>query len=737
MRALLVLVALILASPAAAEWTWAGPDGGSVQSLALQPGSSSVLYAGAQGGVFKSLDGGATWLQPGSGMPSGLVLDIAVDPGRPATVYAALAREGLYKSSDAGAHWAYAGAALPGPPLQVAVTPGGVVYAGLDSGVFRSRDGGASWQAVNRGLPEGSRQTSALEIDPSRPARMLAGFTGSGIYRSTNGGARWSRAGGAAQDRIVLEIAFGPASSEIVYAATEAGVLLSLDSGATWSQSGLTSFTIAVAAHPTLPGTVYAGTPEGVFRSTDRGATWLRASDGLTDPAVRALEIDPVHPATLWAGTDSFTRLGGVFRTTDAGAHWGFRSNGLDTIHVASLAVDPHAPGTLFAALSSAGLARSRDRGLHWTPLPIPEGLSILDVEVDPVDSSVVYAAAGSGNGPLLKSTDGGDTWTRLGGPPTVLWELEIDPVDPSVLHGGSAIGFWKSTDAGATWVQSPSFPLVTPLQIEIAPGVLYAIARPPAGGTPVVSPTYMLRSTDAGQTWEVVLDVDQAPISLAVSPSAPETVHVLRRTGPILRSTDGGNTWETVGQLPGAVSLAIAAGSPETLLAAVSNQGIFASTDGGATWSLMGQGLAGLSLGEIAVDPHDPARPYVTVTNRGIATPYEPEECEPGPATLCLQGGRFRVEAVWTDFQGNSGSGQAIPMTDETGGLWFFDPANVELVVKVLDGRGSNGRFWVFAASLTSVEFTLTVTDVETGERKVYPNPPGHMASFGDTNTF
>ena len=88
-------------------------------------------------------------------------------------------------------------------------------------------------------------------------------------------------------------------------------------------------------------------------------------------------------------------------------------------------------------------------------------------------------------------------------------------------------------------------------------------------------------------------------------------------------------------------------------------------------------------------------------------------------------------------DFQGNTGSGQAIPMTSETGGLWFFDPANVELVVKVLDGRGSNGKFWVFAASLTSLEFTLTVTDIETGKQRVYYNPSGKMASFADTEAF
>ena len=60
-----------------------------------------------------------------------------------------------------------------------------------------------------------------------------------------------------------------------------------------------------------------------------------------------------------------------------------------------------------------------------------------------------------------------------------------------------------------------------------------------------------------------------------------------------------------------------------------------------------------------------------------------------------------------------------------------------MELTVKVLDGRPLNDRFWVFYGSLTNVEFTLEVTDTETGRQRVYRNPSGHFASAGDTDAF
>ncbi len=75
--------------------------------------------------------------------------------------------------------------------------------------------------------------------------------------------------------------------------------------------------------------------------------------------------------------------------------------------------------------------------------------------------------------------------------------------------------------------------------------------------------------------------------------------------------------------------------------------------------------------------------------------------------------------------------------LTPDTGYFWFFDDDNVEVMLKVLDGRGINGKFWVFYGALSDVEYSLTVTDTQTGRVKTYANPQGRFASVGDTAAF
>jgi hypothetical protein len=121
-----------------------------------------------------------------------------------------------------------------------------------------------------------------------------------------------------------------------------------------------------------------------------------------------------------------------------------------------------------------------------------------------------------------------------------------------------------------------------------------------------------------------------------------------------------------------------------------------------------------------------------------GSSTPLSTAApCVSGPTTLCLNNQRFKVEVQWKDFRNNTGSGQAMPLTSDTGYFWFFSSNNVELVVKVLDARAFNGRFWVFYGALSNVEYTLTVTDTATGRVKSYTNPSGTFGSVGDTDAF
>jgi hypothetical protein len=97
---------------------------------------------------------------------------------------------------------------------------------------------------------------------------------------------------------------------------------------------------------------------------------------------------------------------------------------------------------------------------------------------------------------------------------------------------------------------------------------------------------------------------------------------------------------------------------------------------------------------------------------------------CVENPMAICLNGGRFRVEASYRTSQGQSGQAHAVQLTEDSGYLWFFNQANIEAVVKVLDACAVNNRYWVFAGGLTNVEVQLIVTDTETGIQKRYTNP-------------
>lgn len=111
---------------------------------------------------------------------------------------------------------------------------------------------------------------------------------------------------------------------------------------------------------------------------------------------------------------------------------------------------------------------------------------------------------------------------------------------------------------------------------------------------------------------------------------------------------------------------------------------------------------------------------------------------CSPTATTLCLNNSRFSIAASWrVPDQGRSGQGTALPLRDDTGLFWFFDDSNIELVVKVLDGTGVNGSYWVFYAGLSDVEYTITVIDLENGRVKTYDNQSGSFASVADTSAF
>ncbi|HEX2121101.1 MAG TPA: trypsin-like peptidase domain-containing protein [Thermoanaerobaculia bacterium] len=174
---------------------------------------------------------------------------------------------------------------------------------------------------------------------------------------------------------------------------------------------------------------------------------------------------------------------------------------------------------------------------------------------------------------------------------------------------------------------------------------------------------------------------------------------------------------------------------------------GVYGGSSGSLAFTAAGQ-VVGQLLGSCGPSPADGCNDANSTVDGSFATTFPSVSqflgsgtgggtCTPGSTVLCLNNGRFKVEATFV-AGGQSGTANVVKLTDETGYLWFFNASNVEAVVKVVNGCGLNSRFWVFAGGLTDVRVDLRVTDVSKGTVKTYTNPQGvAFAPIQDTGAF
>ncbi|MEO8276202.1 MAG: Calx-beta domain-containing protein [Thermoanaerobaculia bacterium] len=131
------------------------------------------------------------------------------------------------------------------------------------------------------------------------------------------------------------------------------------------------------------------------------------------------------------------------------------------------------------------------------------------------------------------------------------------------------------------------------------------------------------------------------------------------------------------------------------------------------------------------------PATSTVTITDDDVSC----EPCVADATTLCLAAGsgdpnRFRVRVTWTDFAGATGPGKSVPFTADSGFFYFFNPNNLELLVKMVRGCGTSlNAYWFFYAAASNVGLEYDVLDTHACVSKHYSNPVGNFASDGDIN--
>jgi photosystem II stability/assembly factor-like uncharacterized protein len=490
----------------ALQWRGIGPfRGGRAVAVAGVPGSPNVFYFGAAaGGVWKTIDAGATWKPIFDAEKAASIGAIAVARSNPDIIYVGTGEAnlrgdvtwggGVFKSTDAGKTWTglgltdtrQIGAVIVDPvdPNIVLVAAVGHAFGpNTQRGVFRSTDGGKTW---NRVLYK-NELTGAVDLasDPHNPKIIYAalwqvrrqpwnfssGGPGSGLYRSMDGGVTWSQLTGHGLPEGILgriDIAVSAADSRRIYAmieAKEGGLYRSDDGGAQWrrvSDDGRVRqrawYFSKIYADPNALDTVYA-LNTGMLRSLDGGKTFNLVS--ATHGDHHALWIDPNNSNSLINAND-----GGASISLDGGNTWSTQDN-QPTGQFYHVATDSRFPYYIYGAQqdnSNLAVASFADEGVigprNWYPAGGGESGFVVP---DPRNPNIIYSDAENQYARFdfrsqQSQNISPDPIDNSGHPASELehrfnWTapLMLSPHDPDALYAASEV-LWKSTDHGMSW---------------------------------------------------------------------------------------------------------------------------------------------------------------------------------------------------------------------------------------------------------------------------------------------
>jgi photosystem II stability/assembly factor-like uncharacterized protein len=284
-------------------------------SVAFDPVTPDVLWAAANGGVYRSANGGATWADRSGNLPSLEEFgarELAIDPDDPRTIWAGTTR-GVFVTEDAGVTWEPRREGLTGGPgafplvrlLRLAPSNPSIAYAATFSQLFKTVDAGAHWTLIASPPPDlpNTLGVEDLLVDPRDPDVVFA--TLGSLWKSDDGGDSWTAVLKGSGEQAVHKVAADPRDPDLLYAAGGDGVFRSADGGQSWERVLDLRITAQgdVAVGP--EGEVWVGGRDvGVYFSPDgvSGWTFLPGLELLT----LQLEADPHHPETVIAVTTNF-----------------------------------------------------------------------------------------------------------------------------------------------------------------------------------------------------------------------------------------------------------------------------------------------------------------------------------------------------------------------------------------------------------------------------------------------
>jgi len=447
----------------------------SVKRVAVDPVETSTLYAATYDGVFRSTDSGASWQSSDQSFDISDVRAVAVDPH--GKVYAG----GLGKSTDRGVTWSKLNGGMALSVEQIIFdpqNPNTIYLAPLQ----KTTDGGATWSLISSGISGGPVTGLALT-----GSTLYATVYYKGLFRSTDGGANWVPVDTGSDAKDLFSVAIDPSNPNVIYVGRHMGRMMkSTDAGGNWQTVTCDPgprIVSTLVVHQQRPGTVYAGTEGGFFVSTDGGQSWNPRNTGLTAQTISAIEVDDQNPKTFYVGTGTT----GLWKTTDGGQTWAsINPYGYPLKNATSVAKKKNS-NLMYAAIDQ-GLYKSTDSGTTWERVGSGVLSYVTQVAISPVNSNLFVLATS-----FCISSDEGTTWVKKTSPVSQPGVMAIDPADPQTLYVGSVPrGMYKTTNGGDSWTRMSRIESLDAAYVDPSnSNVVYAAA----GGD-------LLVSTDKGTKW-------------------------------------------------------------------------------------------------------------------------------------------------------------------------------------------------------------------------------------------
>ncbi len=722
---------------AGTNWISIGPSNGAGRAtgIAAHPSIPGTLLIGAAGGgVWKTIDAGASWTPLTDSLNDLSVGAIAIAPSSPDVIYLGSGEGGyaidfipgigLLRSTDGGANWILPSSVVATKFYRISVHPANPndLIIGTNRGALRSTDGGANFASVINTATY--QDVTDIVRHPGNPnilyaatwdafgwcARFNCGISTPRVLKSTDDGVTWTeKSSGIPVSTTTVEInrmalAISPSNPSVLYLNSSifdintgdevSHIYKTVNAGDSWSDivavaansnrsishflgsQGWYDNTIVVS--PGDENIVIAG-GVGYIRSTDGGGTWQTAPFSSTSTAPH---VD-VHDLRYQGSRLYIANDGGIWSSPDNGQTAADHTAGLVTRQFYALHNDSVNRNRVIGGTQDNGTSRRGDAGgTLWTPVIGGDGFEcgfnalVPSIAYGTVQGERIFRTKDSGPAAQPRFFEITPPYQSGEGGP-FLSILTIDPKTPWVVYGGTN-RVWRTTDAGDSW--APLATTTTDGSVWTTSSIsAIAVNRGDNSVMLVSKSNNVFRTSDGGSTWARIsngLPTNRGINNVETDPSDPLTAYaaIAGTTGPgVYQTRDGGLSWiDRASGLPSFSAQVVRIDPTDSsVLYCGTDVGVYRSTNRGGSWSKFGTGLPSSSVHDLRI-LDDASILRVATHGRGVwELQVPPTGNNPPSASISTPGVPLIIQkGSRVDF---SGSISDPDSGDSLTGQWIF----------------------------------------------------------------